>query len=133
MYPIDSGLYCPKRSQLFIVFWVHVSYLSWMNRLMSLIKFRRKIGHWNPEGKLRKEDTRKHLFFGESSWCWISNFSSSCFSTQHFLSRQDPDHWICWGRNGMPVWQVYSLFCLPELVQLESFLLSKEWLSYLKK
>lgn len=83
MCPIDSGLYCPKRSQLFVVFWVHVSYLSWMNRLMSLIRFRRKIGHWNPQWKPRKEDTRKCIFFGESIWCWISNFSSSCFLFLH--------------------------------------------------
>lgn len=101
MCPIDSGLYCPKRSQLLkkerekekkrereksaahCILGPCVLSFSDVNRLMSLIKFGSKIGHWNPQWKLRKEDTRKCLFFGESSWCWISNFSSSCFLFLH--------------------------------------------------
>lgn len=83
-------------------------------QISSLIKFGRQIGH-----RIQCEKTegrhRKCIFFGESSWCWISSFSSNCFlfPAQHFLSRNRSDHWICLKEETATLWQVYSLSCLP--------------------
>lgn len=132
MCPIDSRLYCPKRSQLFVVFLGPCVYLSWMNRLMSLYQIRRKIGHWNHSEKT-EEGRHKNVFSLEKG-CWSPTSAPTVFSSCTALSFQTRSRPLdlLKKKQHTSVASFYSLSCLPKLAQLESFLLSKEWLSYLK-
>lgn len=55
-----------------------LSFLGFLDgQINFFIRFGRESGHWTHQWKLWREDTVEHLFLGEGSVNWVSNFTSS--------------------------------------------------------